>query len=241
MTDLRSKRFAVLITGDPSEPTRESYGHYGDLFVSLLKKPSETWDFFDVRKNEFPQDPSQFDGFLITGSASTAHEDLPWILRLKEFIRQLQHQDQKVLGFCFGHQAIAGALGGTTNINSQGWEIGLHSLDWKPEAAGVFPQLPLPSRVLEIHRDHVVTLPPEAEVLASSPQTPVQVYTIGDRILGVQGHPEFFNEIVEDLVISRRDMGIIDTKLANKAIDSFKNRPDRDDWIHWLRAFLDKP
>ena len=50
----------------------------------------------------------------------------------------------------------------------------------------------------------------EAEVIAFSDKTGVEIFTIGDRILGIQGHPEYTEDILNNL---------IDRLLNNKSIE----------------------
>ena len=40
-----------------------------------------------------------------------------------------------------------------------------------------------------------------AEVIAFSDKTGVEMFTIGDHILGIQGHPEYTKDILNNLLI----------------------------------------
>ena len=53
-------------------------------------------------------------GWVITGSNCATYEEKPWMFKLYELIRRIVGRNgvQKLLGFCFGHQSIAVALGG---------------------------------------------------------------------------------------------------------------------------------
>lgn len=43
-------------------------------------------------------------------------------------------------------------------------------------------------------------MPTGAQVIASSDKTGVEMFTIGEHILGIQGHPEYTNDILNNLI-----------------------------------------
>lgn len=61
-----------------------------------------------------------------------------------------------------------------------------------------------------MHRDIVYDYPSGVEELGSSPKCQVQGMYIEGRVTTVQGHPEFNQEIVTELLKSRHDLGIFD-------------------------------
>lgn len=233
-------RLGILSTGEATAYTLARHGSYVELFQELLAEPGVHWDIFDSQRGERPQRVKDYHGLVITGSAATAHETLSWILSLNALIREIVDQGVKLLGVCFGHQVVANALGGRSEINPAGWEIGLHqvtttqaiSKNWYVRDAEPCPG------ILESHRDHVAELPAGAELLAYSEQTPVQMFAVGDRVLCMQGHPEFNNDIVRDLVESRGKEGVISPATAAKALGSLRRQPSRDQWAKLLRRFL---
>jgi GMP synthase-like glutamine amidotransferase len=67
-------------------------------------------------EDEYPLNPLLYDAFLLTGSRHSVYEELEWIVKLKQFIRNIDPLPVKVIGICFGHQIIAEALGGKGNF-----------------------------------------------------------------------------------------------------------------------------
>lgn len=61
-----------------------------------------------------------------------------------------------------------------------------------------------------MHRDIVCDYPSGVEELGSSPKCRVQGMYIEGRVITVQGHPEFNQGIVTELLESRHQMGIFD-------------------------------
>lgn len=53
---------------------------------------------------------------------------------------------------------------------------------------------------MECHRDEVWKVPIGAEVIGFSDKTGVEMFTIGDHILGIQGHPEYTKDILYNLI-----------------------------------------
>ena len=93
------------------------------------------------------------------------------------------------LGICYGHQAMASALGGTVERTGQG-EYGGTQL--AIGSAGVlFAELPESQPVWMSHGDTVTAAPPGFAVTASTPATPVAGFEDPRRgLYGVQFHPE---------------------------------------------------
>jgi len=59
-----------------------------------------------------------------------------------------------------------------------------------------------------MHHDIVYTYPPSVTPLGDSDRCDVQGMYIKDRLITVQGHPEFTGDIVEELLENRHDKGI---------------------------------
>ena len=230
-------KLGILKTDTVREEWAPRFGEYPDMFVRLLsaEDPSLEFAVFDVMKEEYPRAIDAVDAYLITGSKCSVYEDLPWIHRLLSFIRALNEQQKKIIGICFGHQAIAQALGGRTEKADAGWGVGLHRHRfsqrpaWFDEGDAEFP-------VLVSHRDQVVEVASGARVLAGSDFCPNAVCQVGNRILSFQGHPEFVNDYSRELIEYRREA--IGEETYREGLASLGELPATRRMAGWIVAFL---
>lgn len=74
--------------------------------------------------------------------------------------------------------------------------------------------------VCEAHGDHVLRLPEGAVLHGGSQRTPVEVWTLKDRIFAMQCHPELNSFAIEELIINKLyDLGRLDDNLKAEALD----------------------
>lgn len=192
----------VLVTGDPVPPARARRGS----FVDLIRQSAPTfgthpWQVHDVRREALPPLGGEM-AVIITGSASSVSEALPWKEAVSARLRELVRAEVPVLGICFGHQLLAHALGGRVSTNPNGREMGtgpftLLEDDEVLGARGTF-------LVNNTHVDSVVELPPGARVLGRTPLEPHSALRFGACAWGVQFHPEFDAEVLRDYFTARR-------------------------------------
>jgi GMP synthase-like glutamine amidotransferase len=236
----KTKRFAVLQAGRANPNARERLGDPGEMFISLLSEPGEVWDVYDVEHGVFPEDVSRYDGFVITGSRHSVYEDLPWIKRLLELVREIHGQGIRLVGVCFGHQAIAMALGGKAELNPKGWDMGIVELSLTEAAKGLssFRHVPNPATVLVSHMDAVTRLPEKARHLASSVRTEYEMFTLGDSVLSLQGHPEYDGGVIEEIIDLLSGLSILPPDRAEEGRASLTRSPDRVFFQGLLRGFL---
>lgn len=134
-----------------------------------------------------------YDRVIITGSMASAYEKRNWVLRLAGTIRAIDRIGTRTLGICFGHQAIAFALGGTVEkgCGEQGFEmVGIAK---EGRADILFGGLPKEFIAYQSHGDYVKSLPKSGVLLAKS-RSCIQAYRIR-KMYGVQFHPEISKEV----------------------------------------------
>ena len=77
-----------------------------------------------------------------------------------------------------------------------------------------------------MHKDIVFTYPASVEALGSSTRCDVQGMYTKKRLITVQGHPEFNDHIVRELLKTRHEQKIFDDATYQDAIDRVENSQD---------------
>ncbi len=222
----------ILETGHPPEALRAQWGSYGDMIRTMIGR-NRDYRSYDVQSGELPADPAECSAYVITGSEAGVYDDLPWIPPLLDFIRKVRGQ-AKLVGICFGHQAMAKAYGGEVVKSPKGWALGMHRYDIIGPPPGM--REPLTFTIPAFHQDQVVTLPPGARLLASSAFTPFASIGYDDDTASIQGHPEFSPAFSAALIEAKRD---VYGPLAAPALLSLLQPEDGGRAANWLRQFID--
>jgi GMP synthase-like glutamine amidotransferase len=221
----------ILRTGAPPGDLAR-FGRYDDMFARLLG-PGFSVRGYDVQAGELPPSPGAHPAFLVTGSAAGVYEPLPWIAPLLGFLRAAKGK-AKLVGICFGHQALAEALGGRVEKSERGWAVGLQDYEIVATRAWMGEDPPARIAVPVSHQDRVTIAPPGAQVLAHSGFSPFGMLAWGDDALSMQFHPEFEPDYAKALIDHRRAR-LPDPDAAIASLD----RPnDRARVAQWIRAFL---
>ncbi len=189
-----------------------------------------------VLDQQFPADVTEFDGYLITGSSYSVYQDLAWIHHLMDFIRSAYAANLPMAGICFGHQALAHALGGRVAHSTRGWGAGIRSTKVVSRAAWMTHGKESSLNLLYMHQDQVEMLPPGATLLLEDPFCPLGGFSMGETVFGVQGHPELSNDICGAIIRSRLQRIGQDT--ANAALETLK-LPSHGDLVgKWIVRFF---
>jgi len=240
-------RIAILECDTPLNGTKAKYGSYGGVFKTLLGAGADalshpgltsssglsfsTWDV--VSAQVYPN-LSDIDAILITGSRYNSFDDDPWIKKLVEFTRKVLGQSRvRIVGVCFGHQIVGRAMGVQVGRSDAGWEASVTAIDLTKKGQEIFGR---PALALhQMHRDKVYHYPEGVEELAYTQGCSVQGMYVAHRLITVQGHPEFNEEIVREILVARHAAGIFDDEAFGDAM----GRVDKyQDGVIVAQAFL---
>lgn len=138
-----------------------------------------------------------YSAIIILGGPMAVYDDLPYLRKEQEMIRDAIKSNVPVLGICLGSQLIAQAAGGHVFKGARK-EIGLFEVSLSDEGKrGLFAGLESPMRVFQWHGD-TYELPNEAKVLAYNDLYP-QAFKIGSAY-GIQFHLEVDRQMVESWI-----------------------------------------
>lgn len=142
--------------------------------------------------------PDEIQAIIITGSVDMISDNLPWIARTSEWLKEAIKRNIPMLGVCFGHQLIVHTLGGKVGPNPNAAEFGTVDINKTKEAEEdiLFKDLPSPFSMQAFHFESALQLPIDAVLLAGNEIDPFHAFRYGNNIWGVQFHPEFDKRIM---------------------------------------------
>ena len=149
---------------------------------------------FSVVDRESPK-PGRFDAVIVTGSRASAYCDERWVAETGAWVRRALERGVPALGIRWGHQLLAGVLGGT--VESMGeYELGYRTV--KHRGAALFDGVPEEFIVFITHSDAITEVPDRAEVIAENDYG-IHGFRYG-TVYEFQSHPEYDPETAESVV-----------------------------------------
>jgi len=132
--------------------------------------------------------PEDYDGLIALPGLADPVDDDPAVHRTQEVIGAALDGGLPVLGICLGGQILADVAGGEVYACTP--ELGFRDVRTTPAAAAdaLFATAPPAFSAFHAHA-FAFTAPPGATVLAETDVCP-QAFRLGDRIWGLQFHPE---------------------------------------------------
>ena len=228
-----------------------------------LNANEEEWKWYKIYNGEFPteEELGRIKGILITGSHHSVNQEDKWIRDLLQFIKDFNKRtkeksfpnenEPKLIGSCFGCQAIAKALGGVVEGNQS------NKFEFKIEEVKLLPQtldcaLSLSEklkhiqrengtiRVLESHSESVLQVPENSSILATSSSSPNEIFLVNNNILAIQSHPELSPELaLEKIFPALRVNGrITENESESVANNLLTQSNDHSSLLNFLRSFL---
>ena len=183
----------------------------------------------NAQKDHVPLNSGQYNAIVILGGPMSAYDNLSYLAREQELIRNAIRKKVPVLGICLGSQLIAQAIGGRVYKGPKkemGWsEVTLSPNGHKSLFNGIKHKT---LRVFQWHGD-TYDLPETANIMASSPLYP-QAFSFGSAV-GIQFHLEVdgemiqrwlqeYHEEIDRELIDRRDITLYN---ESRNIEELKN------------------
>lgn len=141
-----------------------------------------------------PQNLDGYAGLAMLGGGLMPDDDesAPWLAQERVLAQAAIDADLPTLGICLGGQLLAHVAGGEVRAKFGPKERGATLIT--PSDAGRVDPLTTAlgdgAPMIENHQDMITALPPDAVLLASSAAVPHQAFRLGERVYGVQFHPE---------------------------------------------------
>ena len=219
----------LIKMGDTFEGLQKTHGDFEDMIKACLKETPSSIHVYDARTSDAQPNLDDFHGVIVTGSHSMVTECEPWSEALLPYIRSMQAKNIPVFGICYGHQLIAKALGGEVGFHPKGPEPGSVevSLTQAGKTDSLLGSAPEQFKVNVAHLQSVLTLPPEATLLAANDFEPHHAFRVGN-IWAVQFHPEFTREItqyyVDEIADLIKDQGQDPEQVSNACENTMESR-----------------
>ncbi|GMQ92582.1 MAG: GMP synthase [Acidimicrobiia bacterium] len=227
-------RIGLLLCDHVSDEYNQIAGDYDEMFASMLEGRDVDLSAYDIRNGRLPVNPTECDGYLISGSRASVYEDERWIRDLEAFVRVSVDASVPIFGICFGLQVMATALGGSVEKSRLGWGVGVHAMTVAESRPWMAPFHETVSLVTS-HQDQVTQLPTDAVVLGSSDHCDNFLVEFATGYVGIQGHPEFAAPFMKAIYSDRRDqLG----GLAEQAIASLDSPTDTSVVVDWVLAIF---
>ena len=231
-------KIGILKCDSTNEKFRKEHGDYSDMFISLFQsvEPALEFETYNVILGEYPKNLKDNNVYLISGSRYGVNDGDKWIDDLERFVLKLQHRKHPLIGICFGHQIIAKALGGKTELATQGWGAGVQKYQIILTEPWMEPQLEQFS-ILSFHKDQVTKLPENAVLIAQNDFCPYSAYYIGEWLISFQGHPELTKDYVRALLHHREN--ILGQKVFESGLKSLEQQIQPKIIAKWILNFID--
>lgn len=191
-------RVLLFQARDADDPMREhEQSCFADKLQAAAREGTLTLRTFNL-VSEPPEEQAcwqQYDVILVGGSGryGCVENSTLWFSTFLQTLQQIVAADRPLFCSCFGHQALAVALGGKVVCDRPNAELGTRDIELTAEglADPLYAGFPTVFSAQLGHNDRVTELPSGAVNLASTAPCPVQSYRLQGRLVyATQFHPE---------------------------------------------------
>ena len=149
----------------------------------------------NTQKDHVPTSPLGYDAIVILGGPMAVYDNLAYLQKEQELIRNAIKNETPLLGICLGSQLIAQAAGGRV-YKGKKKEIGWYNVYLTPASSNdIFRGFTNKAiRIFQWHGD-TYDLPANAKILAYSDLYP-QAFRIGSAV-GIQFHFEVDEDLIQ--------------------------------------------
>ena len=170
----------------------------GNMVAWLQRKQAEI-EYLNLYESTVFPDLKAFDLMVLLGGPMSVNDEqlYPWLVPEKQFIKDALSLDMPILGLCLGGQLIANALGAAVTLSKE-TEIGWHTVSNRTLNKKLF-QFPEQMPIFNWHGE-TFALPNGAEPLLKSQACENQGFQYGEKVIGLQCHPEVTPEIIQDWI-----------------------------------------
>ena len=236
-------RVAILVCSTDSSGFSEQFPNDGEKFVALFGPIRPDWSFHAVPvvDDVLPGLVEDYDAYIVTGSPKSNTASDPWVARLHAFIRKVHAKRVPMLGICFGHQAIAEALGGRLQPNpgeseTESFHVGVAAMRVCAREGWMEPWRDT-LRLYTAHSEQVTNMPAGARLLAWHPRCPVAMMAVDDHMLSVEFHPESYRDFMRAMIVSRADE--LDGAFVEEKLHEVEGETDGPVLAGWMASWLD--
>ena len=230
-------RLGILqVHHDKSVSIGERFPDDAHRFRDLFDRLSQRFRYrvYMTIGGELPGSVDEQDAFLITGSPLSVRDGPGFLPELFEFIRACDAARKPLVGVCFGHQAIAAALGGAVGKSATGWNVGVERTVFNSTRPWMDPVEDIDLFVF--HEDQVTAAPEGCDILGASAVNPCACLARGHHLFTTQSHPEFDARFMRALLTEER--GLIGDAVHARASEELDRETRGDIFAAWCARFF---
>ena len=228
-------KLGILQVNHDKSPIGDAFPDDSHRFRDLFDAQDQrfTYRVYMTIGGEVPGDVDEQDAYLITGSPLSVLDDLAFLPALYDFIRACDAARKPLLGACFGHQAIAVALGG--QVARQDWNIGIDHVRIDAQLPWMQPAMPALD-LYQFHHDAVTAVPDGCAPYAQSQACKIAGFSKENYIFTTQAHPEFTDPFMRCVLHATRPYLGADT--VAQAETTLTRTPQGDVFAQWATRFF---